>query len=206
MEEDFTISLRIIFVRHCHTLVDLEKPSSEWNLSPQGLNQAQRLIFHPILTGGSRVNKINQVICSSEPKTVQSIAPFCDHWHYEHTLDIQFDEVRNISLPTADKQQYFANKAFAFNHRDSFSESRESYYHVLERFNRGIKNSILRFPHGTVIIVTHGTILTLYFAQLQGDLENGEKMYRRWSKLESGAVGVVENGQILQSIHYDNNR
>ncbi len=188
----------MIFVRHCHTLLDMNKPASEWNLSPQGLIQARNLIFHPILTGESQ---INQIICSSEPKTMQSITPFLDHWNLSSMLDAEFDEVRNDSLPTADYQQYLAHKAFTFKHHSSFSESQESCEHALERFNRGTKNLTQRFPQGTVLIVSHGTILTLYFAQLQGDLENGEKMYRQWVNLQFGAVGVVENGQITKNIH-----
>ena len=136
---------------------------------------------------------------------MQSIMPFLDHWHYNYTLDALFDEVRTESLPTTDSRQYLSNKKYAFNHQSSFSETQESFDHALERFNQGIRDVTLRFPKGKILIVSHGTILTLYFAQLQGDLENGEKLYQRWVNLQFGAVGVIKNGRITQNIHDDEN-
>ncbi|MHA1519159.1 MAG: histidine phosphatase family protein [Promethearchaeota archaeon] len=191
-----------MFLRHMHTIADYTKPASEWRLSPEGIDQSRKLIFHPAIT---RESKVDHIFCSSEPKTVQSITPFLDHWHYRHVEDAHFDEVRSTSLPTINRQQYLIDKAFAFNNHASSSETQESFEGALERFDQGIENATLIHPTGTILIVSHGTILTLYFGQLRRELKNGEKMFRQWKNLRFGAIGIVENGKIIKNLHEGDN-
>lgn len=68
---------------------------------------------------------------------------------------------------------------------------------ALERFKTGIAKLEEENEGQTILVITHGTVLTLYFAEQTG---KWERIFDRWKRLPFCAIGLVENGKVVKDL------
>lgn len=68
---------------------------------------------------------------------------------------------------------------------------------ALERFSGAVERIDKENENKTILVVCHGTVMSLYFAKLQGKLDD---MFSRWKGLGFCSWGVVENGKVVKDI------
>ena len=73
----------------------------------------------------------------------------------------------------------------------------ESGIDALERFKSGILKISEENKGKNILLVTHGTILNIYFANL---LDKNNEITDRWKKTTFDAYGITENGKVTKDI------
>ena len=73
----------------------------------------------------------------------------------------------------------------------------ESSNKALSRFKGTIEEIDEKYKGKNILIVSHGTVLTLYFSDLLGKMENSMK---RWEEIRFCAFGMVKNKKVIKDI------
>jgi broad specificity phosphatase PhoE len=184
------MSTKIIFIRHLETNKNPNLNSSEWVLSDSGFQNALELAESPLL------NNSEVIYTSSEIKTLQTIKPLAEKLNLKIIQNENFDEVRR-----GDK--FLTDKDFE---QEKIKQLEDLYYpafdgetsvDALKRFSNEIKKIINDNKNKTVVVVSHGTILNLYFANLQN---NFNEIVDRWKNTKFGAIGIVEDEEVSKDI------
>lgn len=185
---------KIFFLRHAATLVDLSTLAKNWDLSHEGNQMSLEISLSPLFPN------VKHIFCSTEQKTYSTIAPFAKQNRIPIQIDAGFNEIHFNGLPFSDPEQFRDLKYQCFQNLDkSFSDS-ETFREGLDRFKKTLSDIQRKHSSEDILIVTHGTILTLFFADLLQILNDGDKIFERWQKLPFGAWGSIESGLILQDL------
>ncbi|MCA9941760.1 MAG: histidine phosphatase family protein [Anaerolineales bacterium] len=151
---------RLLLIRHGPSRVVREMPASRWTLTPTA---------EPICAAFARRHLAPyapaRILTSHEPKAIRTgeimaavldlpCAPAPDlHEHRRETAP-WFDEAADFQAAIA--------RLFAHPHDVVFGE--ESADQARVRFDAGIAALLRQYPHQTLAIVTHGTVLSLFIA------------------------------------------
>jgi broad specificity phosphatase PhoE len=184
---------RIYFLRHALTQVNSMIPVSEWLLSSRGKEDA-RLEITP-----NNFPDIQQIFCSTESKTRQTIQKFAKTHQIPLDTHSGLGEIHFASFEE-NNDTFLYMKKECFQHLDENKYGTESFRAGLQRFT-----STLAYLRGenlgkNLLIVSHGTVLSLYFAAMHGKLDNGLEIYQNWKKLRFLAWGLLENENIVRDL------
>ncbi|MHA2101025.1 MAG: histidine phosphatase family protein, partial [Candidatus Kariarchaeaceae archaeon] len=95
---------------------------------------------------------------------------------------------------------FWEYKKRAFNNLDISIEQGESFLKALARITKLMKTLDNPYVNKNILVVSHGTILTLYFSSLLGILGNGNQMFELWKDLGFCQIGVVYNNKIVKNL------
>lgn len=181
---------KYIFLRHADTKKDPSINVKEWILSENGMEQAELVSKMPVM------NEVEVIYASSERKTFLTVEPLAVRLDKKiHTLEF-FDEVKR-GEKFFTKEEFEKEKSKQLIDLQYKAFSGESGTDALDRFKNGVSKVGAENEGKTVLIVTHGTILNIYFADLLNLFTN---LPERWSKTSFCAVGIVQNEKVLQDI------
>lgn len=181
---------KIIFLRHAHTQKDPNLNAALWGLSEEGKKQAERVANLPIM------NEVDVIYVSEEKKTYLTVEPLAKKLRKEAIPLSFFNEVKRGDKFLT-KEEFESEKVKQLTDLDYHAFDGESGNEALARFKQGI-NQILKENVGeTILVVTHGTILNIYFADL---LNAYDKLPERWQKTAFCAYGIIENGKVIKDI------
>lgn len=184
------MNTKIFFIRHAQTKKDPNVNASNWVLSNDGIEKAESFKNY------STLQNVEKIYASSEIKTVQTIEPLAKKLDKEVIQIDLFDEVRR-----GDK--YLTNEEFEI---EKFKQLEDLDYpafggetarEALKRFEKGVKKVASANKGKVIIIVSHGTILNLYFAKL---LNRFFEIKERWQNTSFGAVGVTIDDKVTSDI------
>jgi broad specificity phosphatase PhoE len=188
------MSQKLYFLRHAETKFDENCPPRDWVLSETGENQSQMIAHH------HNFRDIDVIICSTEKKTTLTALPLSEKLQVSIQYNGGLDEINSNNLPLTDHNIYLQQKKYEFRHLNEASIKKESYENGLNRFNNAINFIQQTHRNKKILIVSHGTVLTLYFAQIIGILSNGNHLCKRWRELEFCAWGLIEGGKLIRDI------
>lgn len=181
-----------IFLRHADTAKDSNLHPTLWSLSDTGIQQSIEVCNEDIF------KTIDIVYVSSEQKTFLTIEPLMKVSNIPLYKTTSFDEVkRGNKFLTKEEFEYEKElqlKDFSYHAFDG-----ESCDEALERFKKGVDEIEKKYKDKNILVVTHGTVLNLYFAYLLGKTE-GEDLKDRWNKTKFCAYGIVKDKIILKDI------
>lgn len=173
---------KLLFVRHAAVIPQPTQPAHTWPLSADGRFQAAQLAPQLAQHGPTRV------ITSHEAKaqaTGQIIA---------QTLRLPWSTASGLQEHDRRGVPYFANQedwttavAHFFAHPDKLTLGNETAHAARERFATAVQQQLTAYPNDTLIIVTHGTVLTLFLCQHNPHLNP----VTFWQKLPLPWVGVI---------------
>ncbi len=181
----------LIFIRHAKTKVDKEVPIENWVLTEEGEKQAEEI------ANSGEFDEVNLLICSNEDKSYLTIKPFADKLDKEI---IRVEDLGEIKRPDSEKlslEEYEDMKVQVFGDLDFTEHNWETANHALERFKKVVEEIDNKYENKKILICSHGTVMTLYFAEMKNELDN---LMERWKNLEFGAIGIIKNGEVVRDI------
>ena len=152
----------LILVKHALPLIDPAVPASQWQLSEAGQAGAQVLTqklatYHPDL-----------IFSSAEPKAIETahiVATVLDK-QVEVVEGLHEHDRRNVGF--LEKRKFEASIAQFFDQPDQLTLGTETANQAYHRFSKGVTGIIERYPDKNVVLITHGTVLTLFVSRLAG--------------------------------------
>lgn len=152
----------LILVKHSAPKIEEDRPANTWRLSAEGRLRAQRLAeqlegFDPEV-----------IISSSEPKAKETADILASHFQ----LDLQIGE--NLHEHDRSNMPYLSHDAFQIFIRDFFQKPDELIFgsetanQAYTRFYRAIHSILGGYRDKTIVIVTHGTVISLFVSRLTG--------------------------------------
>lgn len=174
------MSRRLILVKHARPAIDPRQPASRWTLSPEGRRRAAALAdqlapFSPVV-----------LHTSPEPKAVEtaSIAAERLGLAVETVAGLEEQARDNEPITTPDDFRARARRLFEEPERVVFGT--ESAAAARQRFTRALMGVIARQPAGDVVVVSHGTVISLFVAAT-----TGIDPYPFWDRLGLPALAVL---------------
>ena len=176
-------------LRHGDVDVDPSKPASEWALSDRGRNSALKLVDKGIFAN------TDLIYCSEEKKAYSTAEIIADSLGKKVLKLSNFKELNRNKAGFLESYDNAVKEAFT-----NPSQSRNNWEpctEALKRFRKGIE--ILNEKHESkkILIVSHGIVLTLYFAYLKREMNH---LFSRWNKLNFLSYGIVEDSMVVKDI------
>jgi alpha-ribazole phosphatase len=191
---------KYIFLRHAETQKLADTPVIDWPLVSEAL-----LKINEYIENGEFEN-ITKIISSTESKAIATAKPVLEYLNKKrkdkNQPEIVLELNENIVEVKRDKKfltdEEFANqKMRELTNLEAIENGAESANVALERFLNAISEIEEKYDNENILIVSHGTILSLYFAYLQNEMQN---VYERWKNIKFCAIGKVVNGKVVQDI------
>lgn len=181
-----------VFLRHAKVRKETSEPSDKWILSDEGIKYVEQVAATGIF------DDVNVIISSSQKKVIQTAYFLANRLDKDIITNPSLDEIDKGSLLIEDPEEYQKQVVNIFDKPDESIAGWESANQALKRFQLGIDRIEKEHSHKKILIVTHGIVLTLYFASILK--ETTEEIISRWKRLKSCAWGIVENKKIIHDI------
>lgn len=165
----------LIFVRHSQTAKEPHVPSHNWLLSKEGKEKAKELAAQ------LSEYEIDLIITSKEDKTRETANIIKHELKLKPVVEMDdLEETRRTSVPFfSDPEKFKGEIKNAMERMDDIVFGEESFAAAQKRFIRSV-NLILKeyADKETVVVVTHGTVLSLYLEHL-----TRIKAYKFWHRM-----------------------
>jgi broad specificity phosphatase PhoE len=170
----------MILVRHAAPLIDPARPSAEWALSHEGRTQAVRL------AGQLAQLAPDALFTSPERKARETAAIVASALGLPLQVVDELREHERRDVPFFASQHAFEQALAAlFDRPDERAFGSESAAECLARFRRGVAR-VEACTERQPVLVTHGTVMSLYLAAL-----NGRDAASLWKQLRPGCFTVL---------------
>jgi len=173
--------------RNAETTVDMDTPVSKWLLSTEGRQQTEKLAGL----------KVDAIASSDEIKAVQTAEPL------SRKLDLHIDkypalrELNRDRSPPMDNKTWNFGVKYAMKNPDKSKFEWEKASSALARFSEKIQELDLAYNKRRILVVSHGIVVSMYFAQLLGKLHAA---FERMQNTPHCAYGVVRDGKVVKDI------
>jgi broad specificity phosphatase PhoE len=157
----------LILVKHSMPDIEEARPANTWRLSPAGQVRAQKL-------AAQLVDFSPQVILSSPEPRAKETAEILASWF---RLDLQtvpdLREHDRSNVPFLPYDRFQISMRDFFQKADELVLGTETANQAHARFYRAVHSILNQYLNKTVVIVTHGTVISLFVSRLTGssDLE-----------------------------------
>jgi len=178
------------FLRHAETRWDRITPSTKWALSEKGKRDADQLASSGIF------DNIDIIIASCEEKAFQTAMPIAGRLGKEITSFAELNDLYKGESALEDDEFFKVVESCLKNPCESF-HGLEPAGHALERFSQKIDEIDFAYDDKNILIVSHGCVLSLYFARA---LEIMDEAYERWRVIPFCAWGIIKNGKVVKDI------
>lgn len=173
---------QIIFLRHADTEKNPKINASLWCLSEKGKEQAEKTSLFDIM------KNIDIIYVSQEKKTALTAKPIADKLNKNIYSLGSFDEVRRGNKFFS-KEEFEQEKEKQLKDLNYSAFNGETGIEALKRFKDGILKIIKENAGKKILVVTHGTILNIYFADI---LKKEAGLKGRWNNTDFCAYGIIE--------------
>ena len=181
----------IVFLRHAETLVSPDSPASEWHLTPSGQSKSHELAASGIL------GEIDAIVSSDEMKAIETAEPFARMFGLEIERNPNFRELNRNASPFPNRAEYLSCVQEVLRTPSARPNGWECAADTLVRTKSGVQQIMSQHGSKRVLVVSHGLVLTLYFADLQAAMHEA---FERWNRLPFCGWGVVSNNRVLRDI------
>lgn len=181
---------KLIFLRHAETEKNPLVNAANWGLSDKGKSQAGEI------SNLSEMQSVDCIYASEEIKTTLTVEPLVKKINKEIIALGNFNEVKRGDKFLT-KQEFEEEKVKQLKDLKYRAFDGESGIDALDRFKEGITKISNENLGKVILIVTHGTILNIYFANL---LNKYDDLPERWNKTSFCAFGIIEDGKVIKDI------
>ena len=184
---------KLIFVRHSAVKIDPAVPSRRWRLSANGRSRAAALAAQLAAYTPTRI------VTSEEPKAVETGQIMAGTLGLSCTAVSGLQEHARANEPYTDDATFRASIAQLLRHPNDRVYGSETGAAARQRMTTAVARLTATHPDDTLIIVTHGTVLTLFLSHHNPQLDP----IPFWQRLTLPAAFVVSlPGYRLQHSHY----
>jgi broad specificity phosphatase PhoE len=172
----------LYLIRHPRTHVDPSRQAHEWAISDQGRAQVHALTEAPFW------KNVVAIYSSNQAKAIEPARTIGQHYGIPVTSMPGLAEVQRGTEIYHSTGDYNTILSKFFSSPDFSVQGWEQAASALTRFQQAISEILANHPAQSVAIVSHGTILTLYTAMLQGQ----SPTLQRWKGIDFASVGAVD--------------
>jgi len=176
----------VVLVKHSAPTVIASVPAAEWHLSPGGIERCAGLADR------LRAFSTRSITSSAEPKAVETATIVGERLGFpvEVIGDLHEHDRRDTKLLGDDAFRHAIRSLFARPHDRVFG--RETAADALARFDAAVGRLLAsRGPEEDVIVVTHGTVISLFVAA-----HTGEDGFGLWSRLGLPSLVVLRRADL----------
>lgn len=162
----------LILVKHSVPEMEQGRPANAWKLSPEGQVRAQRLAEE------LRSYEPEVIVCSHEPKAQETAAILARQLQLDLQAVPDLNEHDRSNVPFLSHETFQASIHEFFQKPDELVFGRETANQAYTRFYRAVHSILSAHTGKTVVIVTHGTVISLFVSRLTGSSD-----FELWHKL-----------------------
>jgi broad specificity phosphatase PhoE len=157
----------LILVKHSVPETKVDRPASTWSLSEEGQLRAQRLAEH---LAGYRPEVI---VSSNEPKAKETAEIVASQLNLTNQIIPDLHEHDRNNVPFLSLDAFHTSIRDFFQQPDQLVFGSETADQAYARFYRAVHSVLNEHRDKTIVVVTHGTVISLFVARLTGssDLE-----------------------------------
>jgi 2,3-bisphosphoglycerate-dependent phosphoglycerate mutase len=181
----------LIFIRHAKTKLDKEVPIADWDLTEEGYASVEKI------KNIKEFQDVDILISSEEKKAFLTIKPLAKKFSKEIIKVKDLGEIKRGNAEELTKEEYDEMKVKVFQDLEFTDYGWETCNHALERFTNAVEEIDKRYDNKKILISSHGTVMTLYFAKLQNKLNN---LMERWKSLGFCDYGIIKSGEVIRDI------
>ncbi|MCI0398736.1 MAG: phosphoglycerate mutase family protein [Chloroflexi bacterium] len=170
----------LILVKHSLPEVVPGRPAHQWLLNDEGRRRCQPLAeklapYQPTM-----------IIASQEPKAAETARLAANHLDLPWEIAAGLHEHERANAPFLGREKFEAIVADFFARPDELVFGDETAAAARLRFTRAVQQALERTPAGTLAVVTHGTVLTLFVAA-----HNAVEPFPLWQQLDLPSFVVL---------------
>lgn len=181
-----------VFLRHAKVKKDTSEHSEKWVLSDEGIKFIEEVVATGIF------DDVENIISSSQKKVIQTAYFLADRLNKDILTNPSLNEIDKGSELIEDPEEYEKQVIKVLEKPDESISGWEKANQALKRFQLGMDRIEKEHSHKKILIVTHGIVLTLYFASIRK--ESMKEIISRWKNLKSCAWGIVKDKKIIHDI------
>ena len=183
---------RLILVKHSTPAIIESVPAREWRLSEAGRIRAGQL------AGWLRLRQPHMIISSLEPKAQETAEILARQLGLDHrsVSGLHEHDRRNSPYYSTDEFQELIREFFERPTELVFGK--ETAGQSLARFSTAVNHVLKTFTERTIAIVTHGTVIALFVAQLTG--QDGYSLWRELG-LPSFVTLDLQSRKLLETVN-----
>ncbi len=163
----------LILVKHSLPEIDPNLPAGGWRLADEGrircISLANTLAFY----------QPDLVITSREPKAIETGQLVAAHLNLPCAAWDDLHEHLRLTVPFTSRQEFESRVARFFAEPDQLVLGEESAVQASDRFKQSIAELVLRNHERTIIIISHGTVISLFYK-----LRTCRDPYTLWQELD----------------------
>jgi broad specificity phosphatase PhoE len=161
------MSKYLILVKHSVPEIEADRPASTWKLSQDGQLRAKQLAEE--LVGFAP----EAIVSSNEPKAKETADILARQLRLNVQILPDLHEHDRSNVPYLSHDNFQASIRNFFQKPDELVFGRETADQAHTRFYRAVHTVLSEYSGKTVVIVTHGTVISLFVSRLTGssDLE-----------------------------------
>jgi broad specificity phosphatase PhoE len=154
---------KLVLVRHSAPEIAPGVPASQWRLSDEGRLRCEALAAQ------LATYELGAVVTSTEPKAVETgqIVARILRLPIESAPGLHEQARPEVGL-LASREQFQARVASVFEHPDQLVFGSETGDEAHARFTAAVDAVLRQHPDGNLVIVSHGTVITLFVAHATG--------------------------------------
>jgi broad specificity phosphatase PhoE len=149
----------LILVRHSLPEIVPTVPGRLWQLSAEGRARCQ------LLAERLSVYQPTAIVASTEPKATETAALLATHLQVPYTTGEGLHEHGRETVPYLGQEAWQQTMTSFFARPDELVFGNESATQALQRFSAAVQQVVHQYDEGNIMIVTHGTVMTLFVAQ-----------------------------------------
>jgi len=180
----------VYLLRHAETRWDRITPPVKWILSERGKSDAC------LLASSGVFDHIDIIIASGEEKAIVTALPIAERLGKEIITCEELNDLYKGESVLEDGEFFKAVESCFKNPCESLN-GWETANHALGRFSRKIEEIDFAYDDKNILIVSHGCVLSLYFARV---LEKMGEVYERLCVTSFCAWGIIKNGKVVKDI------
>lgn len=181
----------LIFLRHAETMQDKNELISQWVLTEKGKSAVERLANSGIFYD------VEIIISSNENKAYQTAKSIADKLDKKIIKMPELNELNRDKGGLFTQDNYNRMMIMIFEDLDFTAHEWETCRHALNRFKRAVTKIDNQYNNKKILIVTHGIVMSLYFADMQNISED---IFVRWKSLPFCVCGIVKNHKVFKDI------
>ena len=152
----------LILAKHSVPEIELDRPANLWKLSEQGRVGARKLAellasFAPEV-----------LLSSNEPKAKETAAILASQLHLDVDIIADLHEHDRSNVPYLSHDEFQASIREFFQKPHELVFGKETADQAYSRFYRVIHSILIEHQDKTVVVVTHGTVISLFVSRLTG--------------------------------------
>jgi broad specificity phosphatase PhoE len=182
----------LVLVKHSTPEIEDTVPARDWRLSEEGRVRAERL------AGILRKYKPDAIVSSVEPKAHETAHILAENLGLGYRTFEDLHEHERTNIPFYSKEDFQAMVRESFERPDELVFGNETANQALTRFGAAVDVVLDSHPGQAVVIVAHGTVISLFVSQVTGC-----EVFPLWRELglPSFVVLDLQSGVLLETVN-----